>query len=365
MNPNAAIAAVPGLLTTRTWYEPPAALAALRVAPGARVLAACGAGDVAFALASAGATVDAVDVRHAQVAYANLALTAVAQLPLQSVRSLFGHGHFGRRVWFYHFLRPLLDDATRTFWDAHEDAVRGGLANQGQVERQVTLMRGRALGLAVPREVVRAVACAPSVEAQYSLFRSKWEGWRWRAALGMALSPVALAGAGLATPRLAGAASTYATQVAARVNHAMANTWLAGHANLRWALTGESGNPELVPGWLTPEGYASLRAARPRITVAHARVADALASPPPGGWSAFYLGDTLDELAPEAHPELLERLLAAAAPGARVASWRLARPYARPAALRDRFIRDEDASAAALAAEPVPAWTGVDVETLR
>ncbi len=365
MKPNAAIAPVPGLLTTRSWYEPQVALTALRVAPGDRVLAACGAGDVAFALASAGALVDAVDVRLAQVCYANLALSAVTSLPLQSVRSLFGHGHFGRRVWFYHFLRPLLDVATRTFWDGHEDAVRGGLANQGQVERQVTLMRGRPLSLVVPREVVRAVACAPSVEAQYALFRSKWEGWRWRAALKVALSPVALAGAGLATPRLAGAASTYANLVAGRVNHAMATTWVAVHPNLRWALTGESDDPELTPAWLSAPGYAALRTAAPRITVSHGRVADALRAPPPGGWNAFYLGDTLDELAPEAHAELLERLLAAAAPGARVASWRLARPYARPAALRARFVRDEAASAAALDAEPVPAWTGIDVETLR
>lgn len=365
MKPDATIAPVPGLLTTRSWVEPGVAMAALHVTPGARVLAACGAGDVAFALASAGATVDAVDVRRAQVSYANLALSAVTQLPLQSVRSLFGHGHFGRRVWFYHFLRPLLDEATRLFWDAHEDAVRGGLANQGQVERRVTLMRGRALGLAVPREVVRAVACAGGLAEQHAIFLSKWEGWRWRAALKMALSPVALAGAGMATPRLAGAASTYANQVAARVQHTMATTWLAQHPNLRWALTGESDDPERGPAWLTVDGYAALRAARPRITVTHGRIADALSSPSPGGWNAFYLGDTLDELAPEAHPELLERLLAAAAPGARVVSWRLARPYARPAALRARFVRDEAASAAALDAEPVPAWTGIDVETLR
>ncbi|GDX80581.1 hypothetical protein LBMAG42_23920 [Deltaproteobacteria bacterium] len=365
MKPDAAIAAVPGLLTTRTWYEPAVALAALKMPPDARVLAACGAGDVAFALASAGATVDAVDVRQAQVSYANLALSAVTQLPLQSVRSLFGHGHFGRRVWFYHFLRPFLDEDTRAFWDAHEDAVRGGLANQGQVERRVALMRGRALGLAVPREVVRAVASASSLSEQHAIFRTKWEGWRWRAALRMALSPVALAGAGLATPRLAGAASTYANQVAVRVQHAMATTWIAEHPNLRWALTGETDDPERGPAWLSLEGYAALRAARPRITVSHGRIADALSSPPPGGWNAFYLGDTLDELAPEAHPELLERLLAAAAPGARVASWRLARPYARPPALRARFVRDDVASAAALDAEPVPAWTGIDVETLR
>lgn len=362
MTPDSPIAPVPGLLTTRSWFEPAVVVQALGVGPSSQVFSACGSGELAFALAAEGASVLAVDLRHAQVAYARLALAAVAVLPVQSVRSLFGYGHFGRRVWFYHFLRPHLDSATRAFWDQHEGAIRGGLVNQGHVERRISVLRSRVLGLAVRRDVVVALANAGSLEEQREIFEQRWSGWRWSAALKLVLSPLALTGMGLR--RTASPESSYAGRVHARVLRTFSTTWIAAHANLRWALTGESGDSDLAPLWLRPEGGASLRAASPRLSFHHGRLSDALLEPPAGGWSAFYLGDTLDDLSENAQTELLERVVSAAAPGARVVSWRLMRPYVRAAHLLPKLVRDEAASALALAGESVPAWSGVDVETI-
>ncbi len=370
MTPDSPIAPVPGLLSTRSWFEPAVVVRALGVGPSSRVISACGSGEIAFALAAEGANVLAVDVRHAQVAYASLAVAAAAVLPVQSVRSLFGYGHFGRRVWFYHFVRPHLDEATRAFWDQHEDAIRGGLVNQGHVERRISTLRSRVLGLAVRRDVVRALANASSLEEQREIFEQRWVGWRWNTALKLALSPLALAGIGprRAPPVPSRAASPdpgYAGHVHARVLRMFSLTWIAVHPNLRWALTGDSGEADLAPFWLRPEGSAGVRGATARLSFRHARFSDALLDPPDGGWSAFYLGDVLDDLADDAQSELLERVVAAAAPGARVVSWRLMRPYVRAAHLQPRLVRDEAASEFALGAEPVPAWSGVDVETVR
>lgn len=357
-------AGVPGLLTTRTWLEPRAALGALQPTADDRILAVCGAGDVAFALARAGAHVQVVDPRHAQIAYARLALAAVQGLPEASTRSLLGLGAPGRRVWFYHYLRPALDEATRTFWDAHESAIRLGLVDQGSVERRLTTLRTRALPLAVRRDVIEAVGRAPDLDSQRRVFHTRWDTWRWHAALRMAFAPVALAGAGIHTPRLAAVHADYPAFFGQRVRRTVDSVHVARHPGLRWAMLGTEEDAP-VPEWLEPPAYAELRARLDRLSFVHGRLTDLLREPPAGGWTGFYLGDALDDLHPEVEAELLGLLVRASAPGARMISWRLSRPYVRSAAMAHHLVRDELASARAADAEPIPAWTGIDVESVR
>ncbi len=359
---------MPGLLATRPWFTPAVALGALAPGEADRVFAVAGSGDVGFACVGA-ASVDMVDVREAQVAWTRLCLRAAAELPVQSVRSLLGYAHHGRRVWFYHYLRPHLDPATRGFWDGNEGAIRLGLVEQGQVERRIASLRGRALRLAVDRDVVEAVLASPDLPTQSAAFRARWDGWRWRTALRLALSPLALAGANLTTPRLVGADTGYPLRVAERIRHTFDTLRLAHEPALRWALTGRHGGDEALEvaahGWLSTPGHAALKAAVPRVAVRHARLWEALADPPSGGWTRFHLGDALDALDPPAQTELLHRVVAAAAPDARMVSWRLVRPYSRDPVFARRIERDEEASTIAWDREAVPAWSGVDVERIR
>lgn len=359
---------VPGLLTTRPWLTPAVAVQAL--APGAddRVLAIAGSGDIGFACAGA-ARVDMVDVRQAQAAWTRLCLTAVQELPVQSVRSLLGYGHHGRRVWFYHYLRPRLDEDTRAFWDLNEGAIRLGLVEQGQVERRITGLRSRFLRLAVDRDVVEGVLAHPDIAGQAGAFNTRWDGWRWRAALRLALAPLALVGSNLNTPRLVGADAAYPGRVAERVKHSFTTLDMRREPSLRWALTGAHGGDDVLEAaeasWLSTSGHAAVKAAAARLSVTNARLSEALEAPPPGGWTRFHLADALDELEPQAQSDLLERVVKAAAPNARMVSWRLVRPYARHPSLLHRITRDEAASASAWAREAVPAWSGVDVENVR
>ncbi|MSQ00850.1 MAG: DUF3419 family protein [Myxococcales bacterium] len=355
---------VPGLLATRGWFEPTVATAALSVGAGARVLAICGAGDVAFALAAGGATVHAVDVRLAQLAYARLALAGVRALPASSTRSMLGMAHFGRRLWFYHHVRASLDDASRNFWDTHEGALRLGIVDQGSVERRVATLRTRVLPVAVPSGVLSAVLAAPTISEQGQLFRERWDTWRWHASLRMAFAPLALASVGLNSPRLAAVGADYSTRFAARVRRVFDTVLVGRHPGLRWALTGVSDAEGTCPTWLDGAHYEALRARAGDIAFVHGRLLDALRAPPDGGWNAFFLGDALEELGHDAVLEVLEHVVRGAAPGARVVSWRLGGSYARSASLARHLVRDEAASALASAHEPIPAWSGVDVETV-
>lgn len=99
---------------------------------GRRVLSLDGTGDGALdALARGAEEVTLVVPDPAERALVELKLAAVRELPLQSVRSFFGLGDFGRRVWFYHHLRGALPSAARAWWDPREDRVRAGLAGGG------------------------------------------------------------------------------------------------------------------------------------------------------------------------------------------------------------------------------------------
>lgn len=71
-----------------------------------------------------------------------LEVAALQELPVQSTRSLLGYGAAGRRVWFYHHLRPRLPAAVQAFWDAREERIRLGIIHQGDRERSVARVLG-------------------------------------------------------------------------------------------------------------------------------------------------------------------------------------------------------------------------------
>lgn len=143
-------------------WEDPALLELLALPPGARTLCFEPSGDDALTLAAAGCAVHAVLPEPGARARVALAVAAARALPLQSVRSLWGLAHFGRRIWFLHYVRPGLPDEARAWWDAREAVVREGLADSGELE-QAARRLGRALGASALRRSVVAAALAPAV----------------------------------------------------------------------------------------------------------------------------------------------------------------------------------------------------------
>lgn len=120
----------------RCWLDRRAVEAELR--PGLRVVVdTLGIDPALSALALGAAEVGLVPGDAAEEARRALELAALAELPVQSTRSLLGYGAAGRRVWFYHHLRARLPDAVQAFWDAREERIRLGIIHQGDRERAV------------------------------------------------------------------------------------------------------------------------------------------------------------------------------------------------------------------------------------
>lgn len=120
-----------------------AVLAALAVLPGDHVVVADGVGDVALALVAEGAVVTFVAADAGVRALAEARRACLEDLPVGSARSFLGLAHFGRRVWFYHYLRGRLTPEARGWLDAREQLVREGLVRCGVWEG--AFLRGAAL----------------------------------------------------------------------------------------------------------------------------------------------------------------------------------------------------------------------------
>ncbi len=176
-----------------------------------------GVGDVALALVAAGARVRLEVNDPGAWALAHARIAALRELPVASTRSYLGMAHFGRRVWFHHYLRGAMDPEARAWLDAREHLVREGLAACGTWEQAAT---GRALVTLARR------AQAGSVPARWALTRVLAARW--------------------------GARSITAAHVTACLRAPN-----GAHARRLLGI----GTPEDVPAWLRPDLYASARAA--------------------------------------------------------------------------------------------------------
>ncbi len=346
------------------WEDPAVLLEALAVGPADDVLSICSAGDNSFALAIAGAnSVTCIDLSFPQVALAELKLEAVRALPVQSVRSLFGLGHFGRRVWFYHFLRERLRPEVRAYWDHHEEVIRLGCLEQGRFEKYLTTFRTRVLPLVHGRDTIDALLACASLDEQAAFYGSHWDTWRWRGLFRLFFSRAVMSRTGRSPEHFAQVEGEVSSRFLERARHALTAIPVADNFFLRWMLTGNHGDLEAGPAWLTTEGHARLKAVADRVSFVHASLEDFLPRAE-RKFSAFNYSN-LFEYVPAAHHEQLLRLtLDAAVPGARVAYWNLLVPRSRPHSLADRLRPDPERAEALLGRDRAFVYGGFNVETV-
>lgn len=291
------------IFRAQSWEDPELLRALLPVSDP--VLVAEASGDDALTLLALGAREVVVTVPNAaSAALVELKRAAARELPIQSVRSLLGLGHFGRRLWFYHYVRPRLPAGATAVLDAHEAAIREGLAVGGAVERAMAGFRGRLLPL----------LGAPSTPRP---------GFRWRAAVALAAPALArLASAPSDGSRaLPGPMPGFDAAAAARLTRALAIPSFFRD----WLLDGAWRDLESAHPWLTTGGLASLRSRTAGLEVLVAGRRDAL---PSRLWGAVVLGRS----APS--PDELELLARQLATGGRVLGWSIDKPPVLPRPLR-------------------------------
>jgi S-adenosylmethionine-diacylglycerol 3-amino-3-carboxypropyl transferase len=329
-----------GISYAQCWEDPRMLAAALSVGPEDDVLSICSAGDNSFALAIAGArSVTAIDLSLPQLALAEAKLVAARELPIQSVRSFLGLGHFGRRVWFYHYLRPHLSLEARAWWDANEDVVRAGVMGAGRFERYLTTFRERVLPLVHGRAVIDGLLDCRTLDEQRAFYEARWNTWRWRSLVRAFFSRPVMTRLGRSREQFAQVEGGVGERFLERAEHVLTKVPIADNYFVRWILTGSHGDLETAHPWLTTAGHAGLKPVTDRVRLVHASLEDFLERCEPGSFSAFNYSN-LFEYVPDAHAQrLLELTARAARPGARIAYWNLLVDRETGPGLRDRIER--------------------------
>ncbi|HET9314784.1 MAG TPA: DUF3419 family protein, partial [Vicinamibacteria bacterium] len=165
------------------WEDADVVARALAPLEGARCLSIASGGDNSFSLLARGAAhVLAVDLSPAQIALVALKRAAFTALDHPALVAFLGARPSAHRLADYATLRPHLDAAARAHWDAHPDAVAGGIVHAGRLEAYFRLFRRFVLPLVHDRTVVEAML-APRTRGERERFhRNTWDSWRWRAA---------------------------------------------------------------------------------------------------------------------------------------------------------------------------------------
>jgi S-adenosylmethionine-diacylglycerol 3-amino-3-carboxypropyl transferase len=302
-----------------SWEDPQLVLAALGPLRGKRAFVVAGPGESAFALLSDGAeeVIGAVP-DPALRAVAELKYTALRMLPVQSFRSLFGLGYFGRRVWFYHYLREALSAESRRYWDTRESLIREGLLWGGLWEQRLDQLRREILPLCHSSSAVARLLSFSDLEAQRSFLKDHWDRRRWRLALHIFLLRYGLP----------------AESIQQRLTMAMTRQLLSRNFLLRMVLTGEFGDMEQSYPSLAAESYPRIAQGPGRLRLTAASPLEQLRGMDRASIGAFHLGNVHPA---EAAP-MLSEVCRVATPGARILWWGNLEPSPPPASLPLRSL---------------------------
>jgi S-adenosylmethionine-diacylglycerol 3-amino-3-carboxypropyl transferase len=332
------------------WEDADLLCAALRPAPGRRMLSIASAGDNAFALLADGADVVAADLSPAQLALVDLKRAAIRRLGHAEALSFLGARPGPDRRSVYEQLERDLSERTRAFWREHLDDVADGVIHHGKFEGYFKLFRKRILPLVHRRSTVLELLRERDEAGRVRFYEETWDSWRWRLLFRIFFSRFAMGRLGRDPEFFRYVEGSVAERILERTRYAL--TVLPAHDNpyIGAILTGSFANA--LPRYLRPEVFAAAKKGIDRLTLFEGSIEEAAAAHREAGFDGFNLSDIFEYLGPASSADIYGRLLDAARPGARFAYWnmlvprRLAASFpkrARPltAEAHELFARDQ------------------------
>lgn len=329
------------------WEDADVLLQALAVRPGQVCLSIASAGDNSLSLLAAGAgRVIALDMNPAQLAAVALRVAAYRHLEHEELLVLVGSRPEripGERRALYSRCRTDLDGAARAFWDAHPEAIAGGIGGAGKFENYFRLFRRWILPAVHGRRSVEELLRPKSREERERFYARHWNSLRWRLLFRAFFSRAAMGRLGRDPAFFDYVEGSVADRILTRVRHALTELDPAENPYAHWILTGTHGTA--LPHALRPENFAPIRDGLDRFEW-HEMSLDALLDARPDlRFDGANLSDIFEYLSPEASAAHLARLVEHAHEGARLAYWNMLAPRSRPETLADRLVPLEELSA--------------------
>lgn len=318
------------------WEDADVLLAGLDVQPGDVCISIASAGDNTLALLTRSpARVIALDLNPAQLACLALRVAAYRELSHPELLELIGSSSSRRRDDLYRRCRPLLDPATRDFWDARPADVRAGIGGAGKFERYFALFRKYVLPLVHRGGVVRQLFRSKSAHERQAFYRGVWDNWRWRLLCRAFFSRRVMGRLGRDPRFFDYVEGGMAEHVRRRSEHAFTALDPAANPYLQWIGTGR--HLTALPLALRPEHFDTIRQNLDRLEWRCQSVEDFLARPDAPVADRFNLSNIFEYMSEANYHALLGRLLQHARPGARLGYWNMLVPRTRPQSMADRL----------------------------
>lgn len=323
----------------QVWEDADVLVRAMALKPGAQALSIASAGDNAFALLTQRpGRVVALDLNPAQLACVDLRRAAYVELEHGEFLELMGSRPSRRREELYQRCRPLLVPAYRDFWDGNAPLIRAGAAAGGKFERYFAKFRRVILPLVQSRKNVETLLSGLPAREREVFYAQKWDTWRWRALFRVFFSRRVMGSLGRDPSFFNYVRGPVAERILARTRHALTELNPAENPYLQWILTGT--HRTALPYAWREEHYELIRENVDRLELAQASLGDWLRQEASGSgelYSGFNLSDIFEYLSENDYHRLLEQILAASRPGARLVYWNMLAPRRRPEYLAARL----------------------------
>lgn len=323
------------------WEDADILCDALRpAAAGGRVLSIASAGDNALALLTLDpAEVVAVDLSGPQLAACELRIAAFRALDRDALLAFLGVTPTADRARTYARLRDALTTAARDFWDSRPDAITGGVIHSGKFERYLRGFRRFVLPIVHSRRTIDALLEARDADARGRFYRERWDTARWRLLFRLFFGRFMMGRLGRDPEFFTHVEGSVGTRILERTRHALTALPTDTNPYLTYIMTG-SYAPHALPRYLRAEHWEAIRSRLDRV-----RLQRSPAQEVAGPIAAFNLSDIFEYMSPDEHARTYERLVANAAPGARLAYWNLLAPRGVPPSLHARVTPHAKAAA--------------------
>jgi S-adenosylmethionine-diacylglycerol 3-amino-3-carboxypropyl transferase len=344
------------------WEDADALLAALAPTPGKRCLSIASAGDNTLALlAAAPSHVLAVDLSPAQLACLELRVAAYRSLQHSELLQLIGSIPSNNRLGLYRHCRQRLSPTALEFWDSRRALVEQGIGAIGKFEHYFQIFRTRVLPLIHSRACIHRLLEAKSREDRISFYEDDWNNWRWRGLFRLFFSRQIMGALGRSPAFFQYVEGSVATRILERTRFALTELEPADNPYLRWILTGS--HDGVLPFALREQNFEPIRRNLDRLEWRCSSVEDALDLNE--SFDCFNLSDIFEYMSPESYERLLRRIVACAAPEARLAYWNMLAPRSRPDSMAAVLEPLVDLSQALFARDKAFFYSALVVERVR
>lgn len=318
------------------WEDADILLEALNIQKGDVCIAIASAGDNALAMLSKNpGRVIALDLSSAQLACLHLRVAAYKALEHKELLELIGSRPSQRRATLYQRCRSLLSSEVKAFWDAQPELIDAGMGSAGKFERYFATFRNYIMPLIHSRKTIEQLLMHDTFEQRESFYNNTFNNWRWQALFRIFFSRFVMGRMGRDPSFFRYVEGSVSERILSRAKHALTVLNPAENPYLQWIMTGH--HPRALPYALREENFDAIRNNLGRLEIHAMSLEDFLPRLEGVRVQRYNLSDIFEYMSEQNYRVLLERLVVAANPGARLAYWNMLVPRQRPEAMAQQL----------------------------